>query len=39
MKASEPLKMVNANVLGVVYNWARGGGKEHSYYYGYNDEE
>ena len=39
MKASESLKMVNANVLGVVYNWARGGGKEHSYYYGYNDEE
>jgi len=39
MKASESLKMVNANVLGVVYNWARGGAKEHGYYYGYHDEE
>lgn len=39
VKASESLKMVNANVLGVVYNWAPGGAKEHSYYYGYNDEE
>lgn len=39
MKASESLKMVNANVLGVVYNRAPGGQIEHSYYYGYKDEE
>lgn len=39
MTASESLKMVNANVLGVVYNWAPGSAKEHNYYYGYNDEE
>ena len=39
MKASESLKMVNANVLGVVYNRVPGGQKEHSYYYGYKDEE
>nr|WP_321293215.1 CpsD/CapB family tyrosine-protein kinase [uncultured Trichococcus sp.] len=39
LKASDSLKMVNANVLGVVYNRAPGGQKEHSYYYGYHDEE
>lgn len=39
LKAADSLKIVNANVLGVVYNRAPGGQKEHSYYYGYNDEE
>lgn len=39
VKASDSLKMVNANVLGVVYNRVPGGQKEHSYYYGYQDEE
>lgn len=40
LKASDSLKMVNANVLGVVYNRAPGGQKDHSYYYyGYHDEE
>lgn len=39
LKASDSLKMVNANVLGVVYNRVSGGQKEHSYYYGYQDEE
>ena len=39
LKAADSLKMVNANVLGVVYNRAPGGQKEHSYYYGYQDEE
>jgi capsular exopolysaccharide synthesis family protein len=39
LKASGSLKMVNANVLGVVYNRVPGGQKEHSYYYGYQDEE
>ena len=39
LKASESLKMVNATVLGVVYNRVPGGQKEHSYYYGYKDEE
>lgn len=39
LKASDSLKMVNANVLGVVYNWAPGNAKEHNNYYGYHDEE
>lgn len=39
LKAADSLKNVNANVLGVVYNRAPGGQKEHSYYYGYHDEE
>lgn len=39
LKAADFLKIVNANVLGVVYNRAPGGAKEHSYYYGYHDEE
>lgn len=39
LKAADSLKMVNANVLGVVYNRAPGGQKENSYYYGYQDEE
>lgn len=39
LKAADSLKMVNANVLGVVYNRAPGGQKEHSYYYGYHDAE
>lgn len=39
LKAADSLKIVNANVLGVVYNRAPGGQKEHSYYYGYHNEE
>lgn len=39
LKAADSLKIVNANVLGVVYNRAPIGQKEHSYYYGYQDEE
>ncbi|CZQ94152.1 capsular exopolysaccharide family [Trichococcus ilyis] len=39
LKAADSLKIVNANVLGVVYNRASSGQKEHSYYYGYHDEE
>ncbi|CZQ97018.1 exopolysaccharide synthesis protein [Trichococcus palustris] len=39
-KASESLKMVNANVLGVVYNHVPVTSKDHGYYYyGYHDEE
>ena len=38
--ASESLKMVNANVLGVVYNHVPVRSKDHGYYYyGYHDEE
>ena len=39
LKASESLKMVNANVLGVVYNRAPGSAKDYSYYYGYHEED
>ena len=38
-KSSESLKIVNANVLGVVYNHVPVRSKDHGYYYyGYNDE-
>lgn len=38
-KSSESLKIVNANVLGVVYNHVPVRSKNHGYYYyGYNDE-
>lgn len=38
-KASESLKIVNANVLGVVYNHVPVKSKDHGYYYyGYNEE-
>lgn len=39
-KASEALKIANANVLGVVYNHVPVKSKDHGYYYyGYHDEE
>lgn len=39
IQAAESLKMVNANILGIVYNRAPEGSKEHNYYYNYRDEE
>ena len=39
LKASESLKMVNANVLGAVYNRVPINGSDNSYYYYYNQEE
>lgn len=39
-KASESLRMVNANILGVVYNHVPVKSNDHGYYYyGYNEEE
>ena len=39
LRASESLKMVNANVLGAVYNRVPINGSDNSYYYYYNQEE
>ena len=38
-RASESLKMVNANVLGAVYNRVPINGNDNSYYYYYNQED
>jgi capsular exopolysaccharide synthesis family protein len=39
LRASESLKMVNANVLGAVYNRVPINGNDNSYYYYYNQED
>ena len=39
LRASESLRMVNANILGAVYNRVPVNGNDNSYYYYYNQEE